>query len=100
MLQLVAVASKDTGAHSLGVRVAAACDERRTVEGRKNAWLAPLLGVSKATVGRLRTGEIEITVGRLKQIEQLLGIEPGELLREAGYFEPTLEESLRSIITV
>lgn len=46
------------------------------------------LAAPSNTVGRLRSGEIAISVERLRLIELHLGMEAGQLLDEAGYFDP------------
>lgn len=76
------------GVQSVGVRLAAALDDRMTREGRSNVWLGSQIGKSKFVVGRLRSGETEMSVDRVRAIETALGLGLGDMLREAGYFEP------------
>lgn len=69
------------------MRLAVVFDEIMETQGRKNVWLADLLATSPGTVTRLRSGDIAIDFDWSRKIEHALGLEAGELLRKAGYFE-------------
>lgn len=54
-------------------------------QGRKINWLARALGISRARVYRIVSGEVEPTASERVRIAALLGVDSGRIWTEDGH---------------
>ena len=85
------------GAHHDGVDFGGAVKNELRNQDRNQEWLAMTLGVDRATVSRLLAGQRSASLDEVVKIAQALKVEPGELLRAAGYVK--VETSTEKMIS-
>lgn len=82
----------DSGLVQLGQAI------RESLGDRSQAWLATQLGIDQSVISRIISGQIqELAVDRVAEIEKVLDLTPGALLRAAGYVADTI--GVRDAIT-
>ena len=65
---------------------------RSSYQGRMTqAEIAAALGVAQNTVSRWSTGDVEPRLDDIADLERVLGLPSGYILRSAGYVEDTLD---------
>lgn len=70
---------------------------------RPQRWLAEQLGTEPSTVTRIIKGQMrEVSVERIREIEDVLGVQRGAILRRAGYVAETAspEAALAADLTI
>ena len=61
---------------------------REELSGRPQRWLAEQLGVDPSAVTRIVKGQMQdVSVERVREIEDVLGVPRGAILRRAGYVD-------------
>lgn len=63
---------------------------KKELGSRPQRWLAEQLGTEPSTVTRIIKGQMrEVSVERVREIEDVLGVQRGAILRRAGYVAET-----------